>query len=226
MCSPRWRWGCEERDCLAEYPELDEAAITFLDAASRESLTNPERRSHALVMYGREDEPSKQSAIAIARDRADTVEVGLSFGGLRGPEILASSQEQIEIFGSLESLEPPNLTYEEIETLVAAANVENGARLFDNIENTETRTCSGCHAADSEEATARSGASGPGLLNIGERAASRVEGQSAAVYLYYSIVAPAQYNVEGYESGMWSDYDDALTQAEIADLVAYLLTLK
>jgi hypothetical protein len=50
---------------------------------------------------------------------------------------------------------------------------------------------------------------------------------SAAEYLRESIVEPDAYVVEGFQPGtMTGDFDTVLTEQEIDDLVAYLLTLQ
>jgi hypothetical protein len=65
------------------------------------------------------------------------------------------------------------------------------------------------------------------VANIGAEAGSRVSGQSAADYLRSSIVEPQAYVVEGFSAGiMPATYVDVLTEQQINDLVAYLLSLK
>ena len=64
-------------------------------------------------------------------------------------------------------------------------------------------------------------------MNISQYATNRVDGQSAAVYLYESIVAPDRYLVEGFsDSIMPPRYDKGFTEEQIGDLVAYLLSLE
>lgn len=71
---------------------------------------------------------------------------------------------------------------------------------------------------------------GPSLQGVSERAATRVEGQSAVEYLRNSILHPNDYLVED-ETGeyppslMPQTYADVLTEQEVNDLIAYLLTL-
>lgn len=68
---------------------------------------------------------------------------------------------------------------------------------------------------------------GPNLHNIANVAGTRVPGQSAEEYLRLSIVAPNDYIVEGYQPGIMArTYDTLLTEAQINDLVAYMLTLE
>jgi hypothetical protein len=64
---------------------------------------------------------------------------------------------------------------------------------------------------------------GPSLAGVGERAATRVPGQSARDYLRTSIVMPDSYVVEGFDPGrMPSNWGDVLSDAEIDALVDYL----
>lgn len=68
---------------------------------------------------------------------------------------------------------------------------------------------------------------GPNLHGIASVAGSRVPGQSAAEYLRVAIVAPNEYIVEGYQPGIMArTYDRLLTEEQINDLVAYMLTLE
>jgi hypothetical protein len=68
---------------------------------------------------------------------------------------------------------------------------------------------------------------GPTWHNLAETAATRVEGQSAEEYLYLSIVKPNAFVVEGYLPNiMLQTYDALLSDQDLADLVAYLLTLR
>lgn len=75
--------------------------------------------------------------------------------------------------------------------------------------------CSGCHGATD--------GAGPALPGMGERAATRVEGMTAAQYLHESIVDPSAYVVEGFADIMPKQYGEQLSEGDIADLVAYLL---
>ncbi|NPA06564.1 MAG: hydrogenase iron-sulfur subunit [Chloroflexi bacterium] len=67
---------------------------------------------------------------------------------------------------------------------------------------------------------------GPSLAGIGTRAATRVPGMTAEEYLYQSIVDPDAYVVPGYPAGLMPpDARERLTEEQIQDLVAFLLTL-
>lgn len=66
---------------------------------------------------------------------------------------------------------------------------------------------------------------GPNLAGIGEHAGTQVAGLSAEEYLRQSILEPEQYIVPGYRDIMYPDYSRRLTEQNIQDLIAYLLTL-
>jgi len=94
----------------------------------------------------------------------------------------------------------------------------NGAALFTQSLN-DAPPCSACHSLGDESSN------GPGLGNYAERAAERVDNLSAGEYTLRSIVHPAAYIVNGYSNIMYSRYEEALSQQELADLIAYLLSL-
>ncbi len=78
--------------------------------------------------------------------------------------------------------------------------------------------CSGCH---------RDGAANdlvPSWVGVGERAATRRPPMPADAYLYESIVYPAAYLVEGYANLMPKDFAQRMSEQELADVIAYLLT--
>ena len=53
-----------------------------------------------------------------------------------------------------------------------------------------------------------------------------VAGQSAEQYLTQSILEPNAHVVEGFPQGVMPSYKGVLSDAELKDVVAYLLTLK
>lgn len=82
--------------------------------------------------------------------------------------------------------------------------------------------CVGCHAMNPDQIMA-----GPTWHNMAQTARTRVEGESAGLYLYNSIMYPNDYIVEGYLPNiMLQIYDDMLDDQQTADIIAYLLTLE
>ena len=68
---------------------------------------------------------------------------------------------------------------------------------------------------------------GPSLAGVGMRATTRVAGVSAQEYLHQSIVDPDAYVVDGFAKGqMLRDSAQRLTEEQIQDLVAFLMTLR
>jgi cytochrome c553 len=99
----------------------------------------------------------------------------------------------------------------------AAGDAERGAQLFNQSINTAP-ACSSCHLEEPDGAS-------PVLAGYSQIAGERVEGEDAREYTFYSIAEPARYVVEGFGNVMYDQYDEKLTPQQIADLMAYLLTL-
>ena len=109
-----------------------------------------------------------------------------------------------------------------IDRLVAVRDAENGALLFNTFQDAANYACANCHLADSEKTNL-----GPGLLNIKDRGATRVAGQSAAEYIYESIVDTQAYLVEDFDPELMPQNWAAIySDLEIFDIVAYLMTLE
>jgi mono/diheme cytochrome c family protein len=95
----------------------------------------------------------------------------------------------------------------------------NGERLF---REGAVPPCGTCHSL-------RPGLDllGPSLARIGHNAGSQVPGQSAGDYLRESILEPDAHIAFGFSASvMAASYEAQLSQQEVEDLVAYLLTLK
>jgi len=98
---------------------------------------------------------------------------------------------------------------------------EMGRRLFLEEVPGVNAGCRLCHALEPGVQLV-----GPSLAGIGTRAATRVPGMSAEEYIYQSIVDPDAYVVPGYPPGLMPpDARERLTEEQIQDLVAFLLTL-
>jgi cytochrome c551/c552 len=78
--------------------------------------------------------------------------------------------------------------------------------------------CISCHSLDGSILV------GPSLQGISERAAERMDGVEAEDYLHQSIISPSAYIVDGYSDAMYKFYGEKLTEKQITDLIAFLLT--
>jgi mono/diheme cytochrome c family protein len=82
--------------------------------------------------------------------------------------------------------------------------------------------CNTCHSLQPGEDLV-----GPSLAGIGNQAGTRVSGQSAEAYLRESVTDPDAHVVEGYNANiMPAVYASQLSDQQIQDLVAYMLTLQ
>ena len=99
---------------------------------------------------------------------------------------------------------------------------EAGAAIFNNRTSGVRAGCVICHSTEPGVTLV-----GPSLAGIAESAATRVPGLDATAYLRQSLVDPDAYVVAGYSAGQMSpDLADELTDQQIDQLVAYLLTLR
>lgn len=100
---------------------------------------------------------------------------------------------------------------------------ESGQQIFENGTEIVSRECAGCHSLDGVDIESGSHKY-PTLLGISERAGDRLPEMSTVEYLRQSILDPAAYIVEGYEDRMEKGYKYGLSENEVNDLIAFLLT--
>lgn len=94
-----------------------------------------------------------------------------------------------------------------------AGNAAKGQTLFSQ------NGCSACHSTGTNTVL------GPGLAGIGDRAATRVSGLAADAYIEQSIRDPGSFLAPGFSNLMPATFG-ALPAADVADIIAYLKTLK
>jgi cytochrome c2 len=82
----------------------------------------------------------------------------------------------------------------------------------------DSTPCSNCHSLDGSVLR------GPSLQGISDRAGERVPGLSAIEYLNQSILDPSAYLVEGFDNSMSSIWKIFMSEEDINDMVAFLLT--
>ena len=96
-----------------------------------------------------------------------------------------------------------------------------GEQLYYETASGVNAGCRICHSLEKGETII-----GPSFYGIANRAGERVPGLTAEEYLHQSIVDPNAYVVSGYPSGqMIQNFGTILTEEEIQDLIAFLLTL-
>jgi cytochrome c551/c552 len=98
---------------------------------------------------------------------------------------------------------------------LAAADPSNGEKVA------LVNGCGGCHSTDPAVTM-----TGPTWHNVADTATNRVAGESPALYIHDSIVNPGGFVVPNYPDGvMPRTFAETIPMEDLADLVAYLLTL-
>jgi cytochrome c553 len=110
----------------------------------------------------------------------------------------------------------------------APGDVERGRQLFAApvaSPRGDQQACVRCHALAPGEKSATG--LGTNFSGIGLRAGETVPGQSAELYLRTSIVDPDAHLAGGFQDGlMYREYAKVLSEQQINDLVAFMLTLR
>jgi cytochrome c len=101
---------------------------------------------------------------------------------------------------------------DKVTVLLQDASPENGASLI------EQYGCVACHRLGVASKVA------PSFEGIAERAASRRPPLTPPAYIYESITHPTAYVVEGFQPAMPQNFAERLTDRELGDIIAYLLT--
>jgi cytochrome c len=118
-----------------------------------------------------------------------------------------------------QSLAPVASGFPSVEEVTAefgelpAGNAADGEQIF-NVQ----QPCHTCHVDQPI---------GPAVAGLADRAGSSKPGYSADLYLYESIAYPGAHIVQGFTDGiMPQNFKDVLSPQQLADLVAYLKTVK
>lgn len=139
-------------------------------------------------------------------------------------EVPTEEPEVVET-GYVLSVEEENIVF----FIQEFSDAGNGERLFTSMINVGTAggvnadwSCNTCH-----DPTTDVRGVGPGFLTVGARAGGRVEGYPAELYIYNSIVNPNDYIVDEFVGDLMpTGYADALSEQDIYDIAAYLMTLQ
>ena len=118
----------------------------------------------------------------------------------------------------------PSLEGRRAEAKEALKLSEHKLNPTNGLETFKTKGCTACHKISFvPEAT---GAVGPSLDGLGDRANSLMSGMSAEDYIKLSILNPSAYVVQGYSDVMPKGLREGMSAIEHADLVAFLMSLK
>ncbi len=101
---------------------------------------------------------------------------------------------------------------DKVTALLQGADAARGAVLVEQVG------CTACHREGAVNHIA------PSYDGIAERAATRRPPLSAAAYIYESITQPLAYVVEGYNPSMPQNFAQRLSEQDLGDIIAYLLT--
>jgi len=104
------------------------------------------------------------------------------------------------------------------------SNAARGEKLYKKtvIGASSAPGCSTCHSLEADVVLA-----GPSHAGLATRAETAVPGQSAEDYLHESIVNPDVHITDGFQAGvMYQNFGKDLSDQEVDDLVAFLMTLK
>lgn len=116
-------------------------------------------------------------------------------------------------------------------TVAFAGDATAGQAVFQQtytLPDGQAWACMSCHSITPDELRLI----GPGLWNIANRAETYGTGETAVEYIYHSIVAPADFiapvaeGQPGWALAMPHGFGDVMTQEEIDNVTAYLLTLQ
>lgn len=135
---------------------------------------------------------------------------------------LPGQSEPKALFDGQVALEPGQvMTLNLLDQVVGGDPVE-GKRLYDEASLGVNAGCRICHSLEEGVTLV-----GPSFAGVASRAVARVPGMTAEEYLRQSILDPNAYIVPGFPANqMVNNLDEVLTEQQIEDLVAFLLTLK
>ena len=135
--------------------------------------------------------------------------------------IMHGSDSSIDLFDDVIALETGQVFSLDYRDQPPSQSAEEGRKIFVASSIGASAGCQICHSIESDRVLV-----GPSLYGIADDAGERVPGLDAETYIRQSILDPDAYIVEGFPPGqMLTDFGTRLSEDEIENLVAYLLTL-
>ncbi len=135
---------------------------------------------------------------------------------------LVDGSAPVVVFDDIVALDPGQALTIDILDAQIVAMADAGRSLYFETTIGTNAGCRICHSLDPNTTLV-----GPSFDGVATRAATRVPGMTAEEYLRESIVDPDAYVVEGFPPGqMIPTYLDILSEEDIDNLVAFLLTLE
>jgi len=134
----------------------------------------------------------------------------------------AGQAEPEVVFESDVPLQPRQILPIQIrDARITGGDPARGKEIFFASSIGQSAGCRVCHSIKPGEKKV-----GPSLAGIATRAATRVPGMSAEEYIRQSIVDPGAYVVEGFPNAMLPDMAEKLSDQDLEDLIAFLMTLR
>lgn len=112
------------------------------------------------------------------------------------------------------------ISAEQLAMAQAVGDIAAGEELYNTpVEGLPmSASCATCHTLNGVDGRS------PSLARIGQVAGERVEGLSDIEYLRQSIIDPAAFQTRDWPATMPSQYGDLLSEDQVDDLIAFLLT--
>ncbi len=104
---------------------------------------------------------------------------------------------------------------------ITGGDPERGRDIFFSGSIGDSVGCRVCHSIKPNERKV-----GPSLAGIATRGATRVPGMTAEAYIQRSIEKPDEYIVEGFPNAMLPEMAEKLSDQDMEDIIAFLMTLK
>lgn len=96
-----------------------------------------------------------------------------------------------------------------------------GAEMFNSAQIGDAPGCATCHSVVPGEIIV-----GPSLAGVASKDSNQLDYSTAEEYVLQSILEPNAYIAEGFSPNvMYQDFSSTLTEKELQDLTAYLMTL-